>query len=130
MKTFIYSLVFFTLTLTSCAQEKDTIIGVWDVKNDYYEAIYEVVAHEGKYHGKVHYYNDGKDEYKGKDRKKDYFLTDVEYLNGEYVNGKMYGMDGTYYEVIFTIKDKNTLEAKMTVQGEPYKETWTRNTSF
>lgn len=38
----------------------------------------------------------------------------------------MYLPDGSFYKVIFTLKDENTLEALMTVQGKPYKETWKR----
>lgn len=124
------TLLVFFLSLTSCAQSNDKIIGVWDVKNDYYQAIYEIVESKGKFFGKVHYYNDGKTEYKGNDKKEDYFLTDVELKDGKYINGKMYLTDGSFYKVIFTLKDENTLEALMTVQGQPYKETWTKNSEY
>ena len=124
---FILSL---TLTFQSCAQNDDPIIGVWDVKNEYYQAIYEIVAYKGKFYGKAHYYNDGETEYKGDNKKEDYFLTDLELKDGKYINGKMYIPDGSYYNVIFTLKDKNTLKAAMTVEGQPYTETWTRNTTY
>ncbi len=125
----IFILIFFTVTVTSCAQ-KDKIIGVWDVKNEYYQAVYEIVEHEDKFFGKVHYYNDGTTEYKGDSKKEDYFLTDIELQNGKYINGKMYLPDGSFYNVIFTLKNDNTLEASMTVDKQPYTETWTRNTTY
>lgn len=125
----ISPLLFFVFTMTSCAQQ-DKIVGVWDVKNDYYQAIYEIVEHEGKFFGKAHYYNDGNTEYKGDNKKEDYFLTDVEAKNGKYINGKMYMPDGSFYKVIFTLKNENTLENLMTVENQPYKETWTRNTTY
>ncbi|MCF2873371.1 MULTISPECIES: DUF2147 domain-containing protein [unclassified Tenacibaculum] len=114
------------VTLISCAQNNDEIVGVWTVKNQYYEAEYEVVEYKGKFFGKIHYYNDGKNEYKGNNEKKDYFLTDVEKKGEKYVNGKMYLPGGAYYEVIFTLNNKDKLEALMTVEGQPYKETWKR----
>ena len=126
---FIFALLFFTITLTSCAQ-KDPIIGVWDVKNDYYQAVYEIVEYKGEFVGKVHYYNDGTTEYKGNNKKEDYFLTDIEPKDGKYINGKMYLPDGSFYNVIFTLKNENALEVLMTVENKPYKETWTRNTTY
>ena len=125
----ILTFLFFTLTLTSCAQQ-DKIVGVWDVKNDYYQAVYEIVENDGKFFGKVHYYNDGETEYKGDNKKEDYFLTDVEAKDGKYINGKMYLPDGSFYNVIFTLKTENTIEALMTVEKKPYKETWKRNTTY
>ncbi|WP_296386712.1 DUF2147 domain-containing protein [Winogradskyella sp.] len=130
MKTLIkiISLLIITITFNACAQQ-DNIIGVWDVKNDYYQAIYEIVENDNKFFGKVHYYNDGTTEYKGDNKKEDYFLTNVELKDGKYINGKMYLPDGSFYNVIFTLKDKNTLEALMTVEKLPYTEIWTRSTS-
>ncbi|MDX1774167.1 hypothetical protein [Oceanihabitans sediminis] len=118
------------MCITSCAQSNDKIIGVWDVKTEYYQAIYEIVEDDGKFFGKVHYYNDGETKYKGNNKKEDYFLTDVELKDGKYINGKMYLPDGSYYQVIFNLKDDNTLEVLMTVENQPYKETWTRNTKY
>lgn len=115
--------------LTSCAQQ-DNIIGVWNVKNNYYQAVYEIEQPEDKFIGKIHYYNDGKTEYTGKNKKEDYFLTDVEAKNGTYINGKMYLPDGSYYEVVFKMVDANTLEISMTVEGQPYKETWKRYSNY
>lgn len=124
-------LIVFSLTMfTSCAQSSDKIIGVWDVKNDYYQAIYEIVEYKGKFFGKIHYYNDGTSEYKGNNKKEDYFLTDVEKNGKKYTNGKMYLPDGSFYKVIFTLKNENTIEVLMTVEGMPYKEVWKRNTKY
>ncbi|WP_460219275.1 DUF2147 domain-containing protein [Psychroserpens sp. MEBiC05023] len=130
MKTLQITFIILLLSLTSCAQSNDKIIGVWDVKNDYYQAIYEIVEYKGKFYGKVHYYNDGETEYKGDNKKEDYFLTDVELEDDKYINGKMYLPNGSFYNVIFTLKDENTLEVLMTVENEPYKENWTRNNSL
>tara|TARA_B100001063_G_scaffold188840_1_gene179297 strand:+ start:50342 stop:50737 length:396 start_codon:yes stop_codon:yes gene_type:complete len=124
----ILTLLFLALTFNSCAQDHK-IVGVWDVKNDYYQAIYEIVENDKKFFGKVHYYNDGSTEYKGDKKKEDYFLTDIEFKDGKYINGKMYLPDGSFYKVVFTLKNENTLEALMTVEKQPYTETWTRNTT-
>lgn len=125
----VIAFLIFSITITSCAQH-DNIIGVWQVKNDYYQAVYEIVKNDNKFYGKVHYYNDGTIDYKGNNKEKDYFLTDVELKGNTYINGKMYLPDGSYYEVIFNLKDANTLEAKMTVEGQPYKETWKRYSNY
>ena len=119
-------LLLFTISLIACAQKTDKIVGVWNVKNDYYQAVYEIVENKGIFFGKIHYYNDGTREYKGTNEKKDYFLTDLEKKEGKYVNGKMYMPDGSYYNAIFSLKDNNRLEVLMTVDGKPYKEIWTK----
>jgi len=128
MKAKLISLIlilsaFFT---SSCAQNKDNIEGVWDVNNDYYQAVYEIVQYKGKFFGKAHYFNNGDTEYKGNNKKEDYFLVDVEKADKKYINGKMYLPDGSYYQVIIVQPDIDTLEVKMTVQNQPYTETWTR----
>ena len=115
-----------SITCISCAQSNDEIIGTWKVKNQYYQAVYEMVEYKGKFFGKIHYYNDGKTTYKGNNEKEDYFLTNVEKRGGKYIKGKMYLPGGAHYEVVFTLKNKDTLEALMTVEGQPYKETWIR----
>lgn len=104
----------------------DKIMGVWEVKNDYYMAIYEVEKYQDRYIGKIHYYNDGKTEYIGKNTKEDYFLDSISYENGTYINGKMYMPDGSNYQVIFKQKSNDELEAKMTIQGSPYIKIWKR----
>lgn len=114
------------IALISCAQETDKIVGVWQVDNEYYKAVFEIVQVDHKFYGKVHKYDDGKEQYVGNNKKEDYFLTDVELKDGKYVNGKMYMPDGSYYEVIFTLVNENTLKAEMTVEDYPYAETWTR----
>lgn len=110
--------------------EGDKIIGIWEVKNDYYYAIYEIEKYRDKYIGKVHYFNDGKVEYKGKNTKEDYFLDNVIYTNGLYKNGKMYTPDGSNYQVIFKLNNDNELEVKMTFQGSPYTEQWKRQNTL
>lgn len=116
------------ISLNACAQ-KNAIVGVWNVKTDFYKAKYEIVEYQKKFFGKIHFYNDGNKEFKSKNTEEDYFLTDIEFKEGKYINGKMYLPDGSFYNVIFTLKEKNTLEAVMTVNGKPYKETWSRNIS-
>lgn len=122
--------LFLSIILTSCAQNHDNIIGVWNVKTDYYQAVYEIVENEKTFYGKIHYYNDGTNEVKEDDGKDNYFLTGIEKKGKQYKNGKMYLPDGSYYEVVFTLKDANTLELKMTFQGEPYKEVWQRKSNY
>lgn len=114
------------ITMISCAQKTDPIVGIWQVDNEYYKAVYEIVEVDGKFYGKIHKYNDGKETYVGNNNKEDYFLTDVELKDNSYVNGKMYMPDGSYYEVIFTVVNENALKVKMTIEDYPYSETWTR----
>lgn len=122
----LFLIVFILTIFTSCGQRNDKIIGVWNVKNDYYQAIYEIVESKGEFFGKIHYYNDGKSEYKGNNKKEDYFLTDLEKKDEKYINGKMYMPDGSFYKVIITLKNDTTLEVLMTVENKPYKEIWTK----
>jgi len=41
----------------------------------------------------------------------------------------MYTPNGSFYKVIFTLKNKDALEVLMTIEGEPYKEIWKRKVS-
>jgi len=112
--------------MISCAQKTDQIVGVWEVDNEYYKAVYEIVEVDHKFYGKIHKYDDGKETYVGNNKKEDYFLTDVELKDNTYVNGKMYLPDGSYYDVIFTLLNANMLKVEMTIENFPYSETWTR----
>lgn len=103
----------------------DNIIGIWEVKNDYYMAVYEIERYKNQYIGKIHYYNDGKTEHKGKNNKNDYFLEKVSYEKGIY-KGNIYMSDGKKSQVIFRLKNKDEIEAKMSIQGSPYVEIWKR----
>ncbi len=103
----------------------DSIVGVWEVKNEYYMAIYEIIKYDDQYFGKVHYYNDGTTEYTGNNNEEDYFLEDVFYNDGKYSTGKMYMPDGSHYQVKFTLKGDD-LTVQITLEGEPYSETWKR----
>ncbi|MCG8583038.1 MAG: hypothetical protein MI866_24180 [Bacteroidales bacterium] len=103
----------------------DNILGIWEVNNDYYKAIYEIVKFNQQYFGKVHYYNDGTTEIKAVGGEKDFFLEDILYKDGSYTYGKMHLPDGSFYYVRFTLKG-DELTVKMTIQGQPYTEVWKR----
>ena len=105
--------------------EGDSLIGVWEVKNDYYMAIFEIIKYDEQFFGKIHYYNDGETEIKAKNNKDDYFLDGIYYKDGKYSNGKMYMPDGTYYEINIKLHG-DELTVKMTIDGEAYSEVWKR----
>lgn len=128
-KLIVLILVFTAFFGSYCAQEKDDIEGVWNMKNEFAEGQYEIVQYKGKFFGKAHYYNNGKTEYKGNNEKEDYFLIDLEKEETRYTNGKIYLPDGTYYEVIIMQPNIDSLEVKMTIQNGPYTEIWTRHTT-
>lgn len=104
----------------------DRILGIWEVKNEYYMAVYEIQRYKDYYVGLVHYYNDGKDEIKGDGSKDFYFLENVKYNQSGYEGGVMHMPDGSQYDVILYLKNENQLEAKMTIEGQPYTEIWIR----
>ncbi|MCT4586369.1 MAG: hypothetical protein N4A71_00960 [Carboxylicivirga sp.] len=107
------------------APEGDKIIGVWEVNNDYYQAIYEIIKYENQYFGKVHYYHDGTKEYKGNNTKEDYFLEGIFYKEGKYTQSKMHMPDGSVKLANFVLKGDD-LNVSMTIEGHPYKEVWKR----
>lgn len=114
-----------TASAMTKAVDADDIIGLWQVSNEYYVAVYEIEKHEDTYVGKVHYFNDGQTEYTGKNTEEDYFLAGITFENGQYINGKMHLPDGSFYYVNFTLKG-DELTAKMTVESQPYTEVWKR----
>jgi hypothetical protein len=103
----------------------DSIIGIWEVKNDYYVAIYEIIKYKEQYFGKIHYYNDGEKEIKAQRSEDDYFLDGVFYKDDKFTSGKMYLQDGSQIQVGFSL-NKDELTAKMIIDGQPYKEIWKR----
>lgn len=103
----------------------DSIIGIWEVNNDYYMAIYEILKYEHQYVGKMHYYNDGETELEAKGSEDDYFLDGITFKEGKYSNGNMYMPDGKQYIAKFTIKG-DILNVEMTIDGYPYTEVWKR----
>ncbi len=103
----------------------DDILGIWEVKNEYNAAIYEIVKYENQYFAKIHYYNDGKNEFEEKKNKEDYFLEDMYFRNGQYTIGKMYMPNGNNYQVKFTL-NVDDLTVEMTIDDQPYKEIWKR----
>lgn len=105
----------------------DEIIGLWEVNNNYYMAIYEIIKYDNQYYGKVHYFNDGTQEYKGTGGKDDYFLEGIVYADGKYSEGKMHMPDGAVHLAKF-ILNNNELKVKMTIDEHPYEEVWTRQT--
>ncbi|MEM9918461.1 MAG: hypothetical protein AAF990_10220 [Bacteroidota bacterium] len=105
--------------------DPDDIQGVWEVKNNYYMAVYEIEKYKGKYVGKIHYYNDGKTEYTGTGNEEDYFIEGITFEDGMYKNGKMHLPDGSFYYVVFTL-DGDELTVVMSLKEQPYKEVWKR----
>lgn len=103
----------------------DSIIGLWEVQNDYYMAIYEIIKFENQYFGKMHYYNDMETEIQGQNNEDDYFLDGIFYKDGKYTNGKMYMPDGKQYQAKFVLKG-DRLHVQMMVEGQPYTEIWKR----
>lgn len=103
----------------------DSIIGVWEVKKNNYQAIYEIVKHDNQYFGKVHYYNDGTTEVKAQNNQNDYFLDGLFFNNGKYSAASMYMPDGNKLKVVFKLEG-DELTAEMTLEDHPYKEVWKR----
>lgn len=103
----------------------DSILGIWEVKNVYNMAIYEIVKFKDQYFAKIHYYNDGKREIKAQMNEEDYFLDGIYYKNGKYTMGKMYMPDGKQYQSKFILNGDN-LKVKMSINGYSYTEDWKR----
>lgn len=103
----------------------DSIIGVWEVKNDYYMAIYEIIKYDDQYFGKIHYYNDGSTEIKAQNDENDYFLDGVVYKNGTFSSGTIYTPDGKSNKIEIDFKG-DEIHISMTIDGSAYKETWKR----
>lgn len=103
----------------------DGIIGVWEVQNDHYMAVYEIIRVKEEYLGMIHYYSNGKREIKTDSIKVDYFLSNVFFRDGEYTLGKIYMPDGEHYAVEISLKD-DEIKASMVIAGSIYNETWKR----
>ncbi len=113
------------LTAIVRAGNQDVIVGVWQVKTDYYQAIYEIESYDGSFVGKVHYYNDGQTEIK-ENKDNMYFISDLNKQGERYVAGKMYMPDGSYYEFNVDPIGEDHLKISMTVDSQAYSEDWFR----
>lgn len=103
----------------------DSIVGNWEVNNNYCMAIYEIIKFKDQYLGKIHYFNDGKNEIRAQNNDNDYFLYSISYKEGKYTNGKMYMPDGKQHIVNIILKG-DELTISMTINGLPYREKWKR----
>lgn len=103
----------------------DSIVGVWEVKNEYYMAVYEIIKYKNHYVGKMHYYNDGSKVIEATSDANDYFLDGIAYVNKKYTTGTMYMPDGKQHKANLVLKG-DVLVVKITMNGYPYTEKWTR----
>lgn len=112
-------------TASSQEENGDKIIGIWEVNNSYYTAIYEIIKYDDQFYGKVHYYNDGTTEHKGTDSKEDYFLEGIFFKNNKYTEGKMHMPDGTI-KTINLLFENDEIKVDMEIDGTSFQEAWKR----
>lgn len=79
--------LFFSCRVAAKAMPGDAILGMWEVKNEYYTAVYEIIRDQNQYFGKVHYYNDGDTVIIARKNKNDYMLEGVYYKDSTYTKG-------------------------------------------
>ena len=119
-------IIFISLLSLSCTKDTNQIIGIWQVKNEYVEARYEMIEYGNYYFGKIHYYNDGNVEYKGSNKEEDYFISDVAFKDSTYVNGYMQYPDGKTSSINFDFIDHNNIKVTTNYDGQAYSEIWKR----
>lgn len=121
MKRIGFSLI--VLLLVSCSQKPSELIGIWEVKTPYHNAIYSIEEYQDQIVGKVKYYNDDTFIYRGSGTEKDIFLHKIKRKDDVYIDA-ISGATVSKKELIIERKHPDTLEITKYIHHKPLKEFW------
>lgn len=124
----ILSILSLFISFNACTIEGEQICGIWYAQGDYGQMKIEITPWEGKFHGYLLEYNDGKTVTKGAKEDEYIFLTDLVFKNEQYDNGKIY-LDPSSKEscdISLTLLDNQSLKASYNCGGKRFVETWSK----
>ncbi len=111
-----------------CAKKEHEIIGLWDVKSNYYRATYKIEFQNNRLVGKVIYYNDDTTVLKETKTDKDLFLFNLKQKSdNNYIDAVSGATKTNNQTTSITIKHKDTLEVTSYIMKKPLTEIWIRN---
>jgi hypothetical protein len=123
-------LLFSILLLFFSCKKTDSIIGMWKVKDAFYQATYEILENDDGFYALIHHYNDGTTVYNFDGIQKHYFFTKLKKQGDLYIDGISGATKSKKKKeknkFTISLKSKDTLEVKTYIHDQPITETWTR----
>lgn len=131
--SFINSLFFslIILSFSSCDIEGKEVCGIWNAQGDYGSMQIEIAPWSGKFHGYLLELKNEQGITKGEKSEEYVFITDLEFKDNQYQNGKIY-LDPTSEDFCgLTLKflNENQLQATYNCEGTEIEENWYRKGS-
>lgn len=122
----IFSLAIFSFS--SCSIAGEEVCGIWNATGDFGEMQVEITPWEGKFLGYLLEYNDGDKTVTGSKTEDFIFITDLEFKDNKYQNGKIYldPSSENFCELTVELLDKNQLKAIYVCEGQSFEEVWYR----
>ena len=123
---------FIIILIVGCNSVDKELFGIWDVKNKFYSATYEILKEDKKIKAKVLYYNDGTTKIFSDKENVRYLFVDLEKKDSIYVDGITGATGKTDSEKSLSIKilDNDLLEVTQYHPNGTTTETWTRNLNY
>lgn len=124
----VIALIGILFSTTACSIEGEAICGVWNANSTLGKTKLEITPWQGKFHGYLLAFDDGKQTIQGAKEDDYIFLSDLVYENGQYNNGQIF-IDQTGKQkcaITLALMNKNELKAIYNCDGQAYEEVWTR----
>lgn len=112
-----------------CSKKEHKIIGLWNVKSNYYKATYKIEQQSNKLVGRVIYYNDGTTVLHETKTDKDLFLFDLKLKKDTYIDAVSGATNTKKQTTSIKLKHNDTLEVTSYIMKKPLIETWIRNSN-
>lgn len=116
------------LCVCSCHEKTDPrIFGLWEVKNRFYHAIYQIKESDGKIVGEVRSYDDGTTSYTWDSTRPKYIIHDLKPKDGQYVDAITGATPKPEnINLKLRVKHEDTLQATLFIHNHPTPEIWVR----
>lgn len=116
------------LSFNSCTIAGEEICGIWNANGDYGDMQVEITPWKGKFLGYLLEYSNGEETIKG-DKTEDFiFITDLEYKDNKYQEGKIYldPSSDSYCGLTIELLSENQIKAIYNCEGQTSEEFWHR----
>lgn len=109
----------------SCVHKQDSLLGVWNVKSNFYKATCQIVKENNTYKGLVLYYNDDTSIYKHKEGDvKTYFFNNIKAENNQFVDAISGATIASSRLAELKLKHQDTLQVTTYIKQKPLTEIW------
>ncbi|MCP4437868.1 MAG: hypothetical protein GY810_02910 [Aureispira sp.] len=106
----------------------DNIVGVWTMKDKFYQASYQIVQEGNSFSGLVLHYNDGTTQYRYQESSPQFIFKNIIKQEDTYVDAISGATQSTSKNKSISIKLRSldTIEATRYISKRPIKELWLR----